>query len=163
LVSPTGPNANNLNSPYYQDFNIDNRYINFAVNLGKNGAAAASFQAHYGSLDLTDAVSQAYATIFGTTPTAAKVAALIDATLTINGVTETRADYFAYYGGDGPNGIGTKAAAVGWLLAEAVKADVGDYAHSNDAYLTAIAHGSAQFGADIIGQFDQPSFHYMGG
>src|SRR4051812_30368245 len=32
LVSPTGPNPNNLNSAYYQSSNIENRYINFAVN-----------------------------------------------------------------------------------------------------------------------------------
>ncbi|HYD44572.1 MAG TPA: M10 family metallopeptidase C-terminal domain-containing protein, partial [Phenylobacterium sp.] len=30
LVSPQGPNPNNINSAYYQSFNIENRYINFA-------------------------------------------------------------------------------------------------------------------------------------
>ena len=35
LVSPTGANASNLNSAYYQSFALENRYINFAVNLGK--------------------------------------------------------------------------------------------------------------------------------
>ena len=60
LVSPTGGNANNLNSAYYQSFNSDNRYINFAVNLGKNGEGATRFAAAYGALNLTDATSKAW-------------------------------------------------------------------------------------------------------
>jgi hypothetical protein len=91
LVSPTGPNANNLNSAYYQSFNLENRYINFAVNLGKSGEGAANFAAKYGSLSLFDATKEAYKTIFGGAPTDAKVHALID----------SRVAYFASYGGDG--------------------------------------------------------------
>lgn len=163
LVSPTGPNPNNLNSAYYQSFSLENRYINFAVNLGAVGAGEANFEAQYGALDLSDATTLAYTTIFGTAPTAAKVDTLLDTVVTSNGVTETRADYLAGYGGDGLTGLGTKAAMVGWLLAEAVKADVGDYALSNDAFLAAVASGTTSFGVDLIGQFDQPSFHYTGG
>ena len=36
------------------------------------------------------------------------------------GGTETRTQYFETYGQDGPNGVGTKAALIGWLLAEAI-------------------------------------------
>nr|WP_295108326.1 hypothetical protein [uncultured Caulobacter sp.] len=140
LVSPTGPNANNLNGAYYQSFNLENRYINFAVNLGKVGEGNVKFVAEYGSLSLFDATRKAYAAIFGGTPTDAKVHALID----------TRVDYFASYGGDGANGIGTKAAMVGWLLAEAVKADVGVMAKSNDAWLADLSDGSAPFAIDIL-------------
>ena len=43
LVSPTGPNPANLNASYYQAFNIENRYINFSVNLGKSGEGASAF------------------------------------------------------------------------------------------------------------------------
>ena len=68
LVSPTGPNPNNINSSYYQLFSLENRYINFAVNLGKVGDGKAQFQAAYGSLDLFAATRQAYATIFGAAP-----------------------------------------------------------------------------------------------
>ncbi len=75
---------------------------------------------------------------------------------------ETRALYFAFYGQDGANGIGTKAAMVGWLMAEAVLANVGDYALTNDAYLTAIANETGNFAVNMIGQFDQPGFHYTG-
>ncbi len=140
LVSPTGPNANNLNSAYYQSFNLENRYINFAVNLGKLGEGKEAFLAKYGALNFVDATREAYKTIFGAAPTDAKIHAMID----------TRVDYFATYGGDGVNGIGTKAAMVGWLLAEAQKADLGVMVRSNDAWLTDLADGSAPFAIDIL-------------
>ncbi|OYU70461.1 MAG: hypothetical protein CFE28_10960 [Alphaproteobacteria bacterium PA2] len=164
LVSPTGPNANNLNSAYYQSFSLENRYINFAVNLGKAGAGQASFQAGYGSLSLADALSKAYATIFGSTPSAGKVDLLLNGMVPDGlGGTETRAQYFAFYGQDGVNGLGTKAAMVGWLLGEAVKADLGSYALANDAFLTAIANGTTTYGVNLIGQFDNPSYRYVSG
>jgi serralysin len=161
LISPVGPNPNNLNSPYYQSFSLENRYINFAVNLGKVGAGNAGFTASYGALSLFDATRQAYLTIFGSTPSDTKLHALLDPTTVLNGQTFTRADYFAYYGQDGSNGIGTKAAMVGWLLAEAVKADVGTYALSNDAFLTDVALHNAPFGVDLVGHYAQPSFVYI--
>ena len=161
LLNPASGNANSLNSTYYFYFSTENRFINFAVNLGKLGDGAAAFAAAYGGLSLTDATSKAYAVIFGTTPTADKVAAILNAPSTLPGET-TRADYFAYYGGDGPNGIGTKAAAVGWLLAEAVKADVGTYAKADDAYLAAVAAGTHQH-IDLVGVYGQPGFAYTGG
>lgn len=140
LVSPTGPNSNNLNSAYYQSFNLENRYINFAVNLGKLGEGKEAFAAAYGALTLFEATKKAYAAIFGATPTDAKVHALID----------SRIDYFAAYGGDGAGGLGTKAAMVGWLLAEAVKADVGVMAKANDAWLLDVSDGSAPFAISIL-------------
>jgi hypothetical protein len=147
LVAPGGGNANHLNSAYYQAFNLENRYINFAVNLGKLGEGAAAFKAGYDSLSLLDATAKAYTVIFGTAPTDAKVHALVD----------PRADYFAFYGRDGASGIGTKAAMVGWLLAEAVKADTGMYAKANDAFLLDLADG-ASFSVDLIGTYGKPEF-----
>jgi hypothetical protein len=140
LVAPSGPNANNLNSAYYASFNLENRYINFAVNLGKLGEGKETFQADYGGLSLFEATRKAYAAIFGGSPGDAKVHLLID----------SRVDYFAYYGGDGPNGAGTKAAMVGWLLAEAQKADLGVLARSNDAWLADLADGAAPFAINIL-------------
>lgn len=157
LVSPTGPNANNLNSAYYQSFSLENRYINFAVNLGKVGEGAAKFTADYGALSLFEATRKAYATVFGVTPTDAKVHALLDPSFVLGGQTMTRAEYFAYYGGDGANGLGTKAAMVGWLLGEAVKADVGMYAKANDAFLSDLADG-ATFAIDLVGVYGKPEF-----
>jgi Ca2+-binding RTX toxin-like protein len=163
LVSQTGPNPNNLNSDYYQSFNEENRFINFSVNLGKNGSGNASFTASYGGLSLFDATRQAYTTIFGGTPSDAKIHSLLDPTFQAGGVTMTRADYFAFYGGDGSNGIGTKAAMVGWLLAEAVKADLGTYALSNDAFLTDVSLHNAPYGVDIVGVYGQAGFAFHPG
>ena len=158
LVSPTGVNANNLNSAYYQNFGLENRYINFAVNLGKNGEGKAAFAAGYSSLSLFDATRKAYTTLFGSTPSDTKLHALLDPTFAVNGTTMTRSDYFAYYGGDGPNGIGTKAAMVGWLMSEAVKADVGIYATANDLYLTDLANGKSVYAVDLVGVYHGTPF-----
>jgi len=141
LVAKNGYNVNNVSGPYYQSFSLENRYINFAVNLGKFGDGKTAFTAAYGTKSLFEATKSAYATIFGKAPTDATVHALLDPTFVVNGQTLTRADYFAYYGQDGANGIGTKAAMVGWLLSEAVKADIGMYAKANDAFLTDLADG----------------------
>jgi len=163
LVSPTGPNSNHLNAAYYQSFSLENRYINFAVNLGKAGEGSAAFTAKYGSLSLFEATRTAYATIFGEAPSDTKLHAILDPTTVLNGQTYTRGDYFAYYGQDGANGIGTKAAMVGYLLAEAVKADVGTYALSNDAFLTDVAIHNASFGVDLVGVYGQPGFVFHPG
>lgn len=164
LVSPTGGNANNLNSAYYQSFNSDNRYINFAVNLGKNGEGAARFGAAYGGLSLTDATTKAYAEIFGFTPSAAKVDELLNSQVP-NGLggTYTRAEYFAAYGGDGAGGIGAKAAMVGWLLSAAAKEDIGSYAKANDAFLADLANdGQAVFFTDLLGTYGQQPTYVTG-
>jgi len=140
LVNPTSVNSNNLNSAYYQSFNLENRYINFAVNLGKIGEGRARFEAKYGELSLFDATREAYKTIFGAAPSDAKIHTLIDG----------RENYFAYYGADGVNGIGTKAAMAGWLMAEAIKADVGVMARSNDVWLADTADGYTFSGVNIL-------------
>ncbi|WP_277785612.1 matrixin family metalloprotease [Caulobacter segnis] len=150
LVSPSGPNPNNLNSAYFQSFNLENRYINFAVNLGRDGEGRAGFQAEYGGLSLFAATKKAYGKIFGNTPDDARVTVLLSG---------GRDGYFASYGGDGPSGQGTKAAMVGWLLAEAEKADLGVFARSNAAFLTDLADGAA-YGVDLVGVYGQPSFNY---
>jgi Ca2+-binding RTX toxin-like protein len=154
LVSPTGPNTNNINSAYYQFFSMENRYMNFAVNLGKVGEGRANFESHFGGLSLFEATRSAYQTIFGEAPSDTKLHALLDPVSNLGGVNYTRAEYFAYYGGDGPNGIGTKAAMVGWLLSEAVKADVGLYAHADDRFLADLADANgATFAVDIVGAY----------
>lgn len=140
LVAPTGPNASNLNSEIYAKFNTVNRYINFAANLGKYGEAKDSFAAKYGSMTLAEATKSAYATIFGGTPTDAKVAQLL----------EGRVDFLASFTGDGSEGIGTKAAMVGFLLAAAALENVGVMARSNAAWLADLADGEAPFAVDLI-------------
>ncbi|MET0339288.1 MAG: M10 family metallopeptidase C-terminal domain-containing protein [Caulobacter sp.] len=152
LLTNAGGNANHLNSAYYTAFNVENRYINFAVNLGKQGEGKDGFQATYGALSFDDAVSKAYATIFGAAPAATRVDQILDADI---GGGMTRLDYFASYGGD--RGIGAKAAMVGWLLTEAEKAGVGVYAKALDAYLMDLADGAA-FGVNLIGAYGSAAF-----
>jgi hypothetical protein len=154
LVSPTGPNPNNLNSAYYQTFSLENRYINFAVNLGTGqGAGAAAFAANYANFTLSQVVSQEYDQIFGSAPSAAKVAALIDGTVVSGGITMSRADYMGLYGGDGPTGLGAKAAWAGWLMAEGVQEGVGTYATAEQAYLSDLAQGHAANAINLIGYY----------
>ncbi len=153
LVSPGGPNPNNLNSAYFQSFNLENRYINFAVGLGTFGEGKVLFTAEYAALSLAGATKKAYGEIFGAAPSDAKVAAILSG---------GRDLYFASYGGDGADGIGTKAAMVGWLLAEAEKADLGVYAKSNAAFLTDLADG-ATYNVDIVGTYARPEYTYLEG
>ncbi len=161
LVSPTGDNGNNLNSAYYQSFTAENRYINFAVNLGKFGEGQTRFAAAYGALDLKAAATKAYVEIFGFAPAAGIIDSILDGQVPNGaGGTYSRAEYFAYYGTDGLTGIGTKAAVVGWLLNEAAKADLGVYAKANDALLADLAaDGQAAFNVDLLGVYGpQPTF-----
>ncbi|WP_269714068.1 hypothetical protein [Caulobacter sp. NIBR2454] len=155
LAGAEGPNPNNLNSAYFQNFSLENRYINFAVNLGRDGEGKAAFATSYGALSLFDATREAYRTIFGAAPTDEKLHLLVD----------DRVDYFASYGGDGKEGIGTKAAMVGWLLAEAVKADLGSMARANAAWLTDLADGGAPYSVDLLSALQgywRPDFVYGG-
>jgi hypothetical protein len=149
LVNGTS-NPNDLDSAYYAQFNEQNRFINFASNLGKVGAGEAAFSAAYGSLDLTAAMTKAYTAIFGFAPAAGKIASLLSAQVTPG---ETRADYFAFYGQDGLNGLGTKAAAIGWLMTVAVQADLGVYAAANDGFLSALATGAGAFNVDLLAAY----------
>ena len=163
LLSPTGPNANSLNSAYYAAFNTENRYINFAENLGKAGEGAAAFQAGYGALTLQAAADKAYAAVFGSSanePSDLLTAIVPDG----RGGTYTRADYFASYGGDGLNGIGAKAAMVGWLLSVAAQTGLGPYAQAATAYLQDLApDGQAQFGAPLLATYGPGGDYGAGG
>lgn len=164
LVAPAGENPNNLNAAYYQAFNLENRYINFAVNLGKHGEGAARFAAGYDGLTLPQAAAKAYAEIFGQPPSAEKIAQLLgDEVPDGRGGTFTRATYFAELGQDGPAGPGTKAALVGWLLAEAAKAGVGPLVTAHDAFLVDLAlDGLASFNVDLLDAYGPQQDHPLG-
>ncbi|NQE60608.1 FG-GAP-like repeat-containing protein [Caulobacter sp. RHG1] len=140
LVSPTGPNGANLNSEAYAKFNTVNRYINFAMNLGRNGEAKDSFATEYGSLTLFEATRKAYGVIFGSVPNDAKVSQLL----------EGRIAFLASFSGDPAEGVGTKAAMVGFLLAAAATENLGVIARSNDAWLTDLADGSAPYAVNLL-------------
>ena len=95
---------------------------------------------------------KAYTEIFGAAPDPPKMSALLN-DLVANGTggTFTRADYFAFYGRDGADGQGTKAAMVGWLLAQAFKEGFGPYYLANDALLKDLApDGVASLHANLL-------------
>lgn len=156
LIAPTGPNANNLNSAYYSALNIENRYINFAINLGTQGEGKATFAKTYGDLTLFEATKQAYAKVFGMTPSDEKTHLLLDTVVGPNGM--TRAQYFGEWAHDAVGSQGAKAAMVGWLLAEAAKADIGIYAKSTEAFFNEqITHETGS--VDLIGVYAKPEYH----
>lgn len=140
LVSQTGGNPNNLSSAYYANFSLENRYINFAVNLVKHGEAKQAFQREYGENGTAYATFQkAYLKLFGVEkPIDQIIDILSDDIPNGRGGTYTRGEYFAELGGDGGNGLGTRAAMVGWLMAEAVKSGQGPYVEAMRAYLADI-------------------------
>ena len=153
LVS-SAANPTDLNDAYYSAFNIENRYINFSVNLGAVGEGRAAFQSAYGSLSLAQATTNAYTSIFGVAPAAGKVDAILGEVVGANGL--TRAGYFAQLSGDGAAGLGTKAASVGFLLVEALKANVGPYATANANFLDdLLPDGAAVFNTDILTTYRQ--------
>ena len=146
-------NATDLNDPYYAQFTTENRYINFAVNLATGqGAGAAAFQAAYGALSLSDAVTKAYAAVFGIAPAVGKVDAILNAQVS-NGLggAETRAQYFADI--TGGTAAAQKAAAIGFLLADSVKEGFGLYQQADLHFLADLAHGTAVFNVDLLAAY----------
>jgi hypothetical protein len=133
VSSPDNPN--DLNDGSYAGLNLENRFINMGVSLGKAGEGSAGFQAAYGGLSFADAATKAYTEIFGA-PAPGKIAAIL---------TTERVAYFNALGGDA---LGAKAALVGWFLAEAAKTDAGAYGAMNQKFLLGLFDGAAAFGMD---------------
>ncbi|HWT51939.1 MAG TPA: hypothetical protein VN113_07140 [Caulobacter sp.] len=144
LHAPDTINATDLGDAYYQKFNIENRYINFAVNLASAaGEAHAWFEKTYGALTMEQTVAKSYAEIFGSAPTAEKIDLLLHAD--VGGM--TRQAYFEQFAGSIE---GAKAALIGWLLSAAVIEDTGRYAKANDAFLADFLDGDAKLHVDLV-------------
>jgi hypothetical protein len=141
LLSPVGGNPNNLNSAYYAQFNLVNRYINFAINLAKFGEGRENFIKSYGENGtMYSTFQKAYLKLFGVERTYDEILTYLDAEVPNGrGGTYTRGEYFAELGGDGGNGIGTRAAMVGALMAEAMTSSQGPYADAVRAFLADVA------------------------
>lgn len=140
LVSEKGGNPNNLNSAYYAKFSLENRFINFAMNLAVHGEARSAFSAAYGeSGSPINTFQKAYLKLFGVEKTLDEILAIFSEPVPDgHGGTYGRLAYFEALGGDGSFGIGTRAAMVGWLMAEAVKSGKGPYVDAMKAYLADI-------------------------
>ena len=145
-------NATDLNDAYYARFNAENRYINFAINLGVVGDGAASFNTTYGRLTFAAAVDAAYDTIIGPQYVEAQRLNAFAAKGDIN----SRLAYFtAVAKGSLPNAtpaqldLAIKAAMVGYLMSEAMKADVGVYASAMNNFSSAVIDGTARYGGSL--------------
>ena len=144
-------NANGLNSAYYAQFNTENRYYNFAINLATTGGAGATtFASNYGALTFAQTVQVAYETIVGssnvgTTAANAAIADIISRQGFFTQIAQQRAGGVDAGGAAGQN-IALKAVVVGYILEEANKADVGTYAKAIDQFEASIAAGNAIFG-----------------
>ncbi len=151
--SPVNPN--DLNDPYYARFNIENRYINFAANLGVNGEGAAAFAAKYGAMDFSTYVASIYQTIVGGRfadaagiDVGAAVAYLVgtrDALLTMVREAGMVSDASTPREVD----IAVKAAMAGLVMAASIKADVGLYAAAANNFMVALATNTATYNTDI--------------
>ncbi|HYD38515.1 MAG TPA: hypothetical protein VEA60_12935, partial [Allosphingosinicella sp.] len=160
--SPT--NANDLNDPYYAQFNAENRFINFSFNLALGTPAnQAAFAAVYGAASLEDTIRVAYDTIVGN---AAAEAAGIDVEEAIDFLTGP--DQVAFYraiatsrGGVAATDtvrldLAIKAIAIAELLYAAAQADVGNYASGLNQFYASLIDGTAGspgFGNDLLETF----------
>ncbi len=151
VASATNPT--DLNDAYYAKFSLENRYINFAANLGIAGQGAAAFQADFGGLSFLAAVQLAYGRIIGLNYAAGAGINATAAEADIAG----RLSYFQQVAREGSPGanqdLATKAAMVGYILGEGIKADVGAYAAASNAFLTDLLDGTAQFNVNLVGTY----------
>lgn len=116
IDSPLNPN--DLTDPYYTGFTIENRFINFAVNLGKEGEGRAKFEADYGALSFEEAIAKAYGQIIGVDK-AERAGYDVKAALKY---IESQKTYFESLGGDP---IGAKAAMIGYVISVGHTFEVG--------------------------------------
>lgn len=123
-------NPTDLSDPYYAQFNQENRFINFANNLGTAGAAMRWFHQDYGALTFEQTVRKAYDEIIGIQMAQA---AGIDTEAAIQFIIGAQSFYQAVaqervVQGGVPLDEATKIVALGSILNEAIKAGVGKYA-----------------------------------
>ena len=126
-------NANDLNdaSGQYAPLSTENRYINFAINLGANTGSdgQAAFATNYGGLSFRDTVAVAYETIIGT---AAATAAGIDynAAVTYLARAENEAYLRSFVAARAPGvnvELAIRAAVIGQIMSAGATGNVGNY------------------------------------
>ncbi len=148
-------NTSDLNDKFgiYNGMNTENRYINFAANLGLIGEGKAGFAAAYGGLDFRQAVEKAYDAVIGK---AYAQAAGINVQAAIDGVVASKA-YFDALASERMGGfdhdLAMKAGVVGYLIVEGLKADVGLYARGVENFYLDFTDGVAQHNVDLVGVY----------
>jgi len=146
LISSTA-NPNDLNDLYYANFNVENRYINFASNLGTAGEGATFFDRAYGSLNFTDAVKTAYLEVMGKE----LMGAALDFFLNAQGFYQAvAAERVVRPGVDLSDA--TKIVAIGSILNEAVKLGQGPYADAVEVLVADVAPDGVSYklGGDLF-------------
>lgn len=144
-------NANDLGDAYYSGFNQENRFINFANNLGSFGAGAEKFDAAFGDLSFEQAVALAYDQIVGTGRAAgANVDAAHAFFIEAYGFYESVALERVV-----PSGVAlddaVKLVMIGSMLNESVKAHAGVYADAVDDFVASYHAGAAAgYGSDLL-------------
>ena len=156
-------NTSDLNDGYYAKFNIENRYINFAANLGLYGEGATAFANKYGAMDFNTYVASIYQTIIGRSY--AEAASInVDAAIaylisTKDAVLQTvrEAGLVTANSSAAQIDLAVKAAMSGLVMAAAIKADVGLYAAATDNFMVALTQGNAVYNTDITVSY-KPSY-----
>lgn len=148
-------NTNDLNDPFYTQFNTENRFINFANNLGSFGEGASAFQTKFGALSFDDTIKLAFEEIIGT-----------PAIIADGGNPDNSLDFFigakSYYAAVAnervvPSGVdfdqALKVVAIGSILNEAMKANLGRYSDAIDTVINEISTtgNTNSFEQDLFG------------
>lgn len=146
-------NTADLNDPYYLAFNRENRFINFAGNLSSVGAGKDKFLADYGSLSFSETISKAFSAIVGNNNVA-------DLNASLNFFLSAKSYYEAVAAQRVVTPLisldqATKIVALGSILNEATKGDIGLYgkavaSFSADVYTDA---ASVALGQDLFAFF----------
>lgn len=152
----TGDELNpfDLTDAYYTNFNLENRYINFAAALGLSGESAKSFGMTYGDMTFAQAARSIYDQVIGIQEARALG---VDTDAAIANIVGRKA-YFDELATTRINNtnidLASKAALVGYILAEAVKADVGKYANSLENFYYDLSDGQAQFKVGLVAAYN---------
>jgi hypothetical protein len=153
-------NTSDLNdaSGIYTAMNTENRYINFAANLGLNGEGKVAFAAAYGGLTFRQAVEKAYDVVIGK---AYAQASGINVQAAIDGVVAA-SSYFDALATQRMSGfdhdLAMKAGMVGYLLAEGQKAHVGVYGRAVENFYIDLADGTARHNVDLVAVYGPGTF-----
>jgi RsaA N-terminal domain/Peptidase M10 serralysin C terminal/Bacterial Ig-like domain len=136
-------NPNDLTDGYYARFTAENRYINFAVNLGAVGEGRAGFETQYGGLTFAEAVTKAYGEIIGATEAQS---AGFDVAAALRYIQSQEA-YFRALGGDD---LGAKAAMAGYVLSVGTSFQVGKYYVALEDYVVGAIVGQASAASTAV-------------
>lgn len=143
-----------MNDVYYNDYNTENTFIKFANNLASFGEAKGSFAAKFGGLSFEQTVAQAYEEIIGRDKA---IAAGVNPDQAIAFFTNSL-PYYSQVANERVVTAGVsldqavKVVAIGSILNEAIKADIGIYADAIKGLGADIADDGLTgfYGADLF-------------